>query len=216
LLTEPQFQGIYSGGVIRGDDSPLRGTNALLVWMGFVPDAQRDGHLVEVKRLTRVGIYARHEVVDYPVAVHLALFMAERLASAERSQPAIRHANNSIGVTPTRLWLWLWLWYPVAERLPSADRSQPTHHTAGRHRDSAARLCSGFLVLRSSGRRQFEAAMNSRRLPYLLCSFHPRRPELARQPHAMELAADTTLFAMHAAAILQLSCSRVALLRDDR
>ena len=30
------------------------------------------------------------------------------------------------------------------ERLPSADRSQQIIHTAGRHRDSAARLCSIF------------------------------------------------------------------------
>jgi hypothetical protein len=58
--------------------------------------------------------------------------------------------------------------------------------------------------------------MNSRRLSYLPCSFHPRGLEFARQPDAMKRAADTTLFAMHATAILQLSCSRVALLRDDR
>ncbi len=32
----------------------------------------------------------------------------------------------------------------------------------------------------------------------------------------MKLAADTTLLAMHATAILHLSCSRVALPRDDR
>jgi len=31
-----------------------------------------------------------------------------------------------------------------AERLPSADRSQQILNTAGRHRDSAARLCSAF------------------------------------------------------------------------
>jgi hypothetical protein len=34
---------------------------------------------------------------------------------------------------------------PPAERLPSADRSQQILNTAGRHRDSAARLCSAFL-----------------------------------------------------------------------
>jgi hypothetical protein len=39
----------------------------------------------------------------------------------------------------------------AGERLPSADRSQSTHHTAGRHRDSAARLCSAFLVVLASG-----------------------------------------------------------------
>jgi hypothetical protein len=32
----------------------------------------------------------------------------------------------------------------LAERLPSADRSQQILNTAGRHRDSAARLCSAF------------------------------------------------------------------------
>jgi hypothetical protein len=31
-----------------------------------------------------------------------------------------------------------------SERLPSADRSQSILNSAGRHRDSAARLCSGF------------------------------------------------------------------------
>ena len=35
----------------------------------------------------------------------------------------------------------------VAERLPSADRSQQILNTAGRHRDSAARLCSPFSCL---------------------------------------------------------------------
>ncbi len=51
--------------------------------------------------------------------------------------------------------------------------------------------------------------MNSRRLPYLPCSFHPRGLDFARKP-------DTTLLAMHATAILHLACSHDALLRDDR
>jgi hypothetical protein len=81
-----------------------------------------------------------------------------------------RHANTGLALA---------LGFSLAERLPSADRSQQILNTAGRHRDSAARLCSGFLVLRSSGRRQFEAAMNPRRLPYLLRSIHQRRDGLA-------------------------------------
>jgi hypothetical protein len=52
-------------------------------------------------------------------------------------------AATTTDVTPTLLWLWLW--HPVAERLPSADRSQQILNTAGRHRDSAARLCSALL-----------------------------------------------------------------------
>jgi hypothetical protein len=36
------------------------------------------------------------------------------------------------------------LGFSLAERLPSADRSQQILNSAGRHRDSAARLCSIF------------------------------------------------------------------------
>jgi hypothetical protein len=39
------------------------------------------------------------------------------------------------------------LWLSLAERLPSADRSQQILNTAGRHRDSAARLCSAYSSL---------------------------------------------------------------------
>jgi hypothetical protein len=34
----------------------------------------------------------------------------------------------------------------IAERLPSADRSQSILNSAGRRRDSAARLCSAFYL----------------------------------------------------------------------
>jgi hypothetical protein len=40
-----------------------------------------------------------------------------------------------------RMALALALGFSLAERLPSADRSQQILNTAGRHRDSAARLC---------------------------------------------------------------------------
>jgi hypothetical protein len=37
--------------------------------------------------------------------------------------------------------------YHIAERPPSADRSQQILNSAGRHRDSAARLCSAYSSL---------------------------------------------------------------------
>jgi hypothetical protein len=48
--------------------------------------------------------------------------------------------------------------------------------------------------LRSTKRRQFKAALNSRRLPYLHCALHLHGLDCAQHQDAPKLAADAMLF----------------------